>query len=199
MIVYKWVDIMNNKFTEQEHLTILEMKKRIRDGVSKALLPIEKRLRSHLIDTCIVTGGCSYSSFCFQEPNDWDLLFKDELSASAFIEWIHNHKEDIMDMVEYNGVVAKGSKVITSNAVTLKNKVQVIDWKWQRQNFDFIHCMPWYDIKEDKYYISIEQYNAIKNKQLILRDRNTYVPDNKRLDKWLGRGFIMNFKLDALV
>ena len=59
--------------------------------------------------------------------------------------------------------------------------------------------MPWYDIKEDKYYISIEQYNAIKNKQLILRDRNTYVPDNKRLDKWLGRGFIMNFKLDALV
>jgi len=184
---------MNNKFTEQEHLIILEMKKRIRDGVSKALL------RSHLIDTCIVTGGCSYSSFCFQEPNDWDLLFKDELSASAFIEWIHNHKEDIMDMVEYNGVVAKGSKVITSNAVTLKNKVQVIDWKWQRQNFDFIHCMPWYDIKEDKYYISIEQYNAIKNKQLILRDRNTYVPDNKRLDKWLGRGFSMNFKLDALV
>jgi len=190
---------MSHKFTDHEVLAIQEVKKRIRNGVSKALLPINHSLRLHLINNCIVTGGCSYSTYFNQEPNDWDLLFKDEMSAHAFATYIKQHQEDVSDMTQYNGTDIKGAKLITANAVTLKNKVQVIDWKWQRNNFDFIHCMPWYDLKEDKYHIASEQYDAIKNKQLILRDPDTYVPDDKRLKKWVDRGFTIEFKMDELV
>jgi len=190
---------MSRKFDNLEVVAIQEIKKRIRNGVSKALLPINHTLRLHLINNCIVTGGCSYSLYFNKEPNDWDLLFKDEMSAHAFIAYIADNKDDVMDMGQYLGVENKGGKLITANAVTLKNNVQVIDWKWQRNTFDYIHCMPWYDLKEDKYHIASEQYDAIKNKQLILRDPDTYVPDNNRLKKWLYRGFTIEFKVDELV
>jgi hypothetical protein len=196
---------MSHKFTDHEVLTIQEVKKRIRNGVSKALLPINHTLRTHLINNCIVTGGCSASTFYNQEPNDWDLLFKDEVSARSFknyinalMYYINEDKEDVMDAGTYTGVHFTG-KLITANAVTLKNKVQVIDWKWQRNNFDFIHCMPWYDLKEDKYNIASEQYDAIKNKQLIARDPDTFKPNDRRLKKWLDRGFTIEFKVDELV
>ena len=189
---------MNHKFTDQEVIAIQEIKKRIRNGVSKALLPINHSLRSHLISNCIVTGGCSASAFYNQEPNDWDLLFKDEVAARSFKHYITDHKEDVMDVGEYTGVQFTG-KLITANAITLKNKVQVIDWKWQRNNFDFIHCMPWYDLQADKYHIASEQYDAIKNKQLIARDPDTFKPNDRRLKKWLDRGFTIEFKVDALV
>ena len=192
-------NIMSRKFDDLEVVAIQEVKKRIRNGVSKALLPINHSLRSHLINNCIVTGGCSYSLYFNKDPNDWDLLFKDEISANSFKGYITQHQEDVMDMTEYTGADIKGSKLITANAVTLKNKVQVIDWKWQRHNFDFIHCMPWYDLKEDKYYIAAAQYDAIKNKQLIARDPDTFKPNDKRLKKWLDRGFTIEFKVDELV
>jgi len=190
---------MSRKFDNLEVVAIQEVKKRIRNGVSKALLPINHTLRSHLISNCIVTGGCSSSLYFNQEPNDWDLLFKDEVSANSFRGYITQHQEDVLDMTEYNGTDIKGAKLITANAVTLKNKVQVIDWKWQRNNFDYIHCMPWYDLQADKYHIASEQYDAIKNKQLIARDPDTFKPNDRRLKKWLDRGFTIEFKVDALV
>ena len=189
---------MSHKFTDQEVLAIQQIKKTIRNGVSKALLPINQILRSHLISNCIVTGGCSASAFYNQEPNDWDLLFKDEISASSFKHYISSHEEDVMEAGMYTGVQFTG-KLITANAITLKNKVQVIDWKWQRNNFDFIHCMPWYDLEKDKYYIAKEQYDAIKNKELIVGDPNTFKPNKRRLSKWLDRGFTIEFKVDELV
>lgn len=188
---------MIRQFDNLEVVAIQEIKKRIRNGVSKALMPIEHKLRSHIINTCIVTGGCSSSLYFNQEPNDWDLLFKDEVSARSFKSYIDANKDDVISLEEYQGQV--GNKLITANAVTLKNKVQVIDWKWKRNNFDFIHCMPWYDLQEDKYHIAAEQYDAIKNKQLILRDPDTYVPNDRRLKKWLDRGFTIDFKVDELV
>ena len=189
---------MNHKFTDLEVVAIQQIKKTIRNGVSKALLPINQTLRTHLINNCIVTGGCSASAFYDQEPNDWDLLFKDEVSSRSFNHYIMDHKEDVMEAGMYTGVQFTG-KLITTNAITLKNKVQVIDWKWQRNNFDFIHCMPWYDLQADKYHIAKEQYDAIKNKELIARDPSTFKPNDRRLKKWLDRGFTIEFKVDALV
>ena len=189
---------MSRKFDDLEVVAIQQIKKTIRNGVSKALLPINQTLRTHLINNCIVTGGCSASAFYNQEPNDWDLLFNDELSFNSFKYYISNHKEDVMEADMYTGVQFTG-KLITANAITLKNKVQVIDWKWQRNNFDFIHCMPWYDLQADKYHIASEQYDAIKNKQLIARDPDTFKPNDRRLKKWLDRGFTIEFKVDELV
>jgi hypothetical protein len=179
---------MNHTFTDHEVIEIQAIKKKIRNGISKALLPVNKTLRSHLISNCIVTGGCSYSSFYNQEPNDWDLLFKDEQASLSFKHYITANKADVMEAGVYAGVQFTG-KLITTNAVTLKNKVQVIDWKWQRNNFDFIHCMPWYNIKEDKYHIAKEQYDAIKNKKLVINDSLKFKFNNRRLKKWLDRGF----------
>jgi hypothetical protein len=81
-------------------------------------------------------------------------------------------------------------KVITARATTLKHSVQVItmETKEHRKSFDFIHCMPWYDIKAGKYYISENQYRSIKEKKLIINP-NAKVVAKYRIAKYEDRGW----------
>jgi hypothetical protein len=81
-------------------------------------------------------------------------------------------------------------KVVTANAVTFKNGLQVITHtcKAHREAFDFIHCMPYFDMKTQQLFISRRQYDAIKNKKLI---KNAEFPHAKghRTEKFLERGW----------
>jgi hypothetical protein len=57
-----------------------------------------------------------------------------------------------------------------------------------RKRFDFLHCMPWFDIKNEKFYISENQYKAIKEKRLVIN------PDARevaayRIQKFEKRGW----------
>jgi hypothetical protein len=184
---------MNTTFTEQEKERIMDLKKAVRNGISKALIPLNTTLRGHLINNCILTGGCTASICASATPNDWDLLFKKEQDAVSFQQYIQDNNSDVMDIVPQYATAATGTKLVTINAVTLKNKVQVINWKWKRENFDFIHCMPYYDIKEDKFYISREQFDSIQNYKLVINPGFKINPanllDDKRIEKWIKRGF----------
>lgn len=82
--------------------------------------------------------------------------------------------------------------LITANAVTLTNELQFITGfsgspDSVRANFDFVHCLPWYDFANDKLYISEEQYEACCGKILIIN--NSQLPSKKRVDKLISKGF----------
>jgi hypothetical protein len=179
---------MDLTFNEQQKEGIMVLKKAIRNGVSMALLNLDKPLRTHLVDNCILSGGCTWSIHNTKIPNDWDLLFKSQRESVSFLQYIQGNKSDVLDVSPQYVTATTGTKVITANAVTLKNNVQVIDFKWQRQNFDFVHCMPYYDIKEDKFHISYQQYDAIVNNRLLINPLLRTTLDEKRLQKWTDRG-----------
>ena len=84
-----------------------------------------------------------------------------------------------------------GDKIITENAITLTNGIQLITRHYGhpdtiRGTFDFVHCMPYYLPYFDKLYISKEQYNLNMNKKL---KSHSDVSNLARLNKFLGRGW----------
>jgi hypothetical protein len=90
----------------------------------------------------------------------------------------------------YNGVIVNG-KLITSNAITLYNDLQLITMMNATQiesTFDYLHCRPYYDISENKYYISQKQLNVISNKKLIVNNQHS-TPAKHREEKFLKRGW----------
>jgi hypothetical protein len=85
-------------------------------------------------------------------------------------------------------------KLITAHATTFDNDIQVITMATSefRDTFDFIHCMPWYDIKTGKLHISPAQYEAIKNKKLVLNPKAKKKPTARRVEKYVERGWLFN-------
>jgi hypothetical protein len=90
----------------------------------------------------------------------------------------------------YMTITNVDGKLVTANAITFKNGLQVIIKadKTHRDTFDFVHCMPYFDMKTQQLFISRLQYDAIKNKQLI---ENPKFPQfsQHRTDKFLKRGW----------
>ena len=150
---------------------------------------------SHLRFNTILTGGAIASKMHMENPNDFDLYFKDDSSLMSFKQFIKQengfHKY-IKDVVEKYIEVEIEGKLLTANAVTFKNGVQVILLQSceSREYFDFVHCMPWYDISNNKLHISRRQYDAIKNKKLIDNPKRVGVPiAKKRVQKYISRGW----------
>ena len=101
-------------------------------------------------------------------------------------------KEFIQDADEKYVEVQVEGKLVTANATTFKNGLQVITILTadSRSTFDFVHCMPWYKISNHTLYISKKQYNAILNKQLIKNPhKNAYALSNKRVEKYTTKGW----------
>jgi len=85
----------------------------------------------------------------------------------------------------------KTHKVITQNAITLKNKMQFITlakYEDARIGFDFIHCMPYYDLSSEKFFISEQQMDVIAKKKLVKNPKGRE-PVQWRIDKFLARGW----------
>ena len=94
-------------------------------------------------------------------------------------------EEDIIGVFEGTGFIE------TPNAITLRNRMQFItlsDYERARKSFDYIHCLPFYDILNDQFHISMEQWKSIKNKKLV-RQYLTLVPSSHRAAKYRERGW----------
>lgn len=177
---------------------VQRVKEYLRTGLNLRFSTFDSKLRKFLYEHTILTGGAISSSFYNESPNDWDLYFKDEA-------WIQKFKSYIVidEMMRENGVkdinpkymveTEVEGKLITANAVTFNNNVQVItmDSNKMREAFDFIHCMPYYDMLNDKLYISQIQYEAIKNKKLIRNPKCKNPTSNRRLFKFKERGWTL--------
>jgi hypothetical protein len=106
-------------------------------------------------------------------------------------EYTEKYKENAPEHFALNDPASGKKYLVTTNAITLKNKVQLItlsNYENERKDFDFIHCMPYYDISNKKLYISPRQLDAIKNKKLV-RNEGGKEPVRWRIEKFKNRGW----------
>ena len=57
-----------------------------------------------------------------------------------------------------------------------------------RIGFDFIHCMPYFDLSSEKFFISEQQMDAIARKKLI-QNKTGKTPAGWRIEKFKSRGW----------
>ena len=174
---------------------IVQVKRLVSIGLHQRLEKLQPELRKFLKEHAILSGGAISSLYHREHPKDWDLYLDDDNSIRLFKDYI-NADEEIQHQVKdinpkYMVDTEVEGKMITSNAVTLRNDLQVITMatKSFRDTFDYIHCMPWYDIKNDTLYMSAQQYNAIKAKKLILNPKALTAPTVYRKQKYKERGW----------
>ena len=143
----------------------------------------------------ILTGGCFASIFLHEEVHDWDVYLKDFVTSQAFESFVMS---DTPTLNEVAGVtpgymidVKVRDKLVTPNSITFKNGLQVITMtgKEHRETFDFVHCMPYFDMATQQLFISRQQYDAIKNKQLIKNLKHSKDLNPRRVDKFMERGW----------
>jgi hypothetical protein len=145
----------------------------------------------------IITGGAFASLWHHEEPKDWDFYFNDGNTMSNFQARVVNGDpaglllQCVKDTGPYFTQVQVDGKLVTANAVTLKCGLQMITMATatHRKYFDFIHCMPYYDYSKDELYISPQQLDAIKRKQIILNPNFKGTPKPFRVEKYLDRGW----------
>ena len=160
-----------------------------------SLLPLG--LRNVFWDHCILSGSSISSIYHGEQPKDFDFWVNDE-SLETIARWrqgvIDEYSGYILDISETYGDGNNAVPCVTANAITFKNKFQLItlgDYHSERKKFDFLHCLPYYDLRSDKFYISESQLTAIREKKLILVDENRKASDI-RTQKFMSRGWSVN-------
>lgn len=216
-------------------------------------------LRKDLMENIVVTGGCITSMLLKEDPNDYDVYFKDvkvckrlteyylkemghsdvpvyltdtsgnfeifpefkencdELYVSPFIESngylseknIYQDKE-VMDVLREEGECTPAEIVnnevdgkkkyrpvfITSNAVTLSNKIQFITRfcgvpEQIHKNFDFHHTKLYWT-KEEGVVLDAEALECILNKRLIYTGSKFPLCSFIRTRKFIQRGWTID-------
>ena len=197
-------------FTVSDKTKILRLKSAIASYYALQMKKIgDKQLESYFFDTCIISGGCIASLFHDEPVNDIDIYAKDKTSMQMIKDHILLKGKNIKSFTQYE-IDPDGNKVIknvdnsrpaiTDNAVTLTNDVQFIyidAWPEAQTKFDFIHCMPYYDIGTQRLYISEAQYDAIKSKTLVAN--GNIKPNEKRTNKYVKRGWGVKLSLPVQI
>lgn len=186
-------------FTTAEKTKIMRLKSELAAQFSVKMIAISDSLfQAQVRENCIITGGAIASCFHSEKINDIDLYAKDQVSLDTLKVYIlKSMKADIKEMVHYDlakvsAVAPAKTPMITDNAVTLKGDLQFVYLGTADQcrlKFDFIHCMPWFDIKTQKLYISRDQYHSIANKELFVNPLGKV--KFRRIDKYTKRGWVI--------
>lgn len=183
-------------FSENEIANIKSIKNKLWISIESAMnRTLPPNMLTFLKDNAILTGGATASIFHGDFPSDWDLYLRGQNNIDVFNDWVLNksNEEYIEDIDEkYSIHTTSGGKLITTRAVTFKNKIQVITMQTadKRTQFDMLHCMPWYDLKNDVLHISRAQYDSIRDKKIV---KNTHVDAFPitawRMEKYKNRGW----------
>lgn len=144
-----------------------------------------------------VSGGCIGSLLRGDTVNDIDVYFFSGVDALPVIKLFtedESYKNEVADINDkYRDVVdAPSGKLITENAITLKNDIQIITKHYGlpeevRKTFDFIHCTPYFDSRDQKLYISKKQYDLNMNK--TLKCNNASAITSSREQKFFNKGW----------
>lgn len=182
---------MELKEIDKEH--VLEVKKMLFANMSVLLNHLPEVLRDFLRTNAVLSGGAIPSLLHNDTPTDYDLYLEKTEDILSFKQYVSGmDKNLIQDADEKYVEVQIAGKLVTANATTFINKLQVITMHTvdARNTFDFVHCMPWYKISNNTLHISQKQYNAILNKQLIKNGhKNAFTLSHKRIEKYTSRGW----------
>ena len=172
---------------------IQEVKKTLFARINLLFGGIPTELGKFLREKSILTGGAISSIMLNETPKDYDLYLDDKDDILYFKQYVSSIDPNLIQDAneKYVEVLVQG-KLVTANATTFKNSLQVITLHTAdaRSTFDFVHCMPWYKISDHKLYISKRQYNAIINKHLIKNEhKNAFALSHKRIEKYTAKGW----------
>ena len=186
--------IDQHKFLEECTILKSRIKMKLNDDV---LSTFQQGLDEIVLNNCILSGGAISSIYWGLQPKDYDLYAIDTTSLLAIT--VAGEKSDQSSVVsthdsEYAKYITvifdRFGKLYTKNAITFKNTAQFIKiapFDQMQPNFDFVHCMPHYNLKTDQFYISEQQYYSIKEKKLIKNPGHTN--DHYRTQKYLDKGW----------
>lgn len=189
-------------FSIAEKTKILRLKSELTAQFSVKMSAISDSLfQTYVRENCIITGGAIASCFHSEKINDFDLYAKDQPSLNILKSYIlESMKADIKEMKAYDiedSIPQAKTHMITNNAVTMRGDLQFVYLGTAdqcRQKFDFIHCMPWFDIKTQKLYISKDQYDSIATKRLLVNPLGEPAK-YRRMDKYTKRGWAIDLEL----
>jgi hypothetical protein len=183
----------------REYVTFQYKARSLKKKIEEHLKRLYDQLPSGLVDAfnrrCILSGSSISSMYHGEEPKDYDLWISGSgpfLHERSYLEALIKNSYDnyvAEYSQEYGGVMT--GKVITENAITMKNKLQLItieNYRDARKNFDFIHCMPYYDLPQKTLFISEQQMDIIDKKKLV-RNPGGRVPLEWRIEKFKNRGW----------
>jgi hypothetical protein len=191
----------NETFTIEERLEITLAKDLIRKNLRDLFEGLPIGYYEHF-KTAILTGGAIGSVLRKETPNDWD-MYLEQSSADNFMTKVLANTENIQSSIMEQPYKYMRTQVdglyVTAYATTFVNKLQVITGfnKTHRLEFDFVHCMPYFDMKTQKLHISKQQYRACKEKKLIKNPR-VVKPEGemhtsiKRVEKFLDKGWTIH-------
>jgi len=195
-----WIIIDKSKsiptmFTQEQKDHIQEVKKKIQMHIVEVWMYDVKYTRALRLDKINLSGGAIASLLQGQEPKDWDFYFEDQSSCETFEQAILSNvdKVEVADVnPKYGDYIGKDGKMITANSITMKDGNSFITKFYGeiddiKKEFDFVHCMPHYSLKEEKLYISYNQYDACVNKKLIVN--NPKKVKSHRIIKFKERGY----------
>lgn len=181
-------------FTESDKTRILRLKSSISSYYNLQMKKIgDRQLEAFFFENCVISGGCISSLFHETAVADIDLYCKSAKTLTQIKDYIIINDKNIKSVDSYDAILDEPKeqfKLITQNAVTLTNDVQYIymdTWDNCKKKFDFVHCMPYYDLNTQKLFISEKQYDSIKNKILISTKQVEVKP--KRVEKYHKRGW----------
>ena len=187
-------------FTATESANILLAKKFILDKLETFNLTIGK-IGAMMQHSYFLSGGAIGSLLRGDDPNDYDIYFFYETDAKMVFNLYENdasytREVKVWDQKYRDAQV--GDMMITENATTLKNGIQLIRKHYGqpgtiRKTFDFVHCMPYYDPEVDSLFISREQYDCCVNKVLKTNGVN---PESWRTEKFIQRGYTVGEKIE---
>ena len=184
-------------FSVPQRTRILALKSSIASYYNLQMKKIsDRQLENYFYEHCVITGGCIASLFHNEAVNDIDVYAKTSKAMTVIKDHIILDGRNIKTTKGYpSDILATNDTVpqplVTDNAVTLNNDVQFVYLGTTdecRAKFDFVHCMPWYDIKTQRLHISETQYAAIESKTLVLNISGEAVKD-RRIQKYINKGW----------
>jgi len=182
----------------------------------------DEKVKALVKDNTIITGGCFVSLWMNEEVNDFDLYFRNQETVVAVAAYyvamrggpIKEGFEVLSDNDGRVSVYIKSSGVLgppedkekrpkfypvyfTSNSVTLSDKIQLITRFYGspediHKNYDFIHCINYWDSKTGKVTMTIEAMDAMVNKVLIYQGSKYPICSIIRTRKFIQRGWKIN-------
>jgi len=166
----------------------------------------------------IITGGAIASLLLQEEPNDYDMYFKDystaklvadyfaaefnkQKSASAAVEVISNKEENTVSVfVASSGIAqAKTEKryapiFMSSNAITLNNDIQLVlrfigSPEEIHKNYDFVHCTSYWCSWDDNLECPKSALFALLARELVYVGSLYPLASIIRTRKFIRRGY----------
>lgn len=184
-----------------DQVVMQKFKETIRYRIQRKLDQLPDDIANIIKNNFALSGGAIASLFHGEEVSDYDLYFLDHAVGSMDVildmikmtNFIKKYDaDDSIQEKDYSGLWvsnADNNTYVTARAVTLPNKIQIIigdTLSGFRKNFDFVHCLPYYVIRDDKLYISEKQFQCIKYKKLVIHSKMaTYSRDQK----YFNRGY----------